>query len=318
MAVMTSNKFISIAKDIAKNYKTLYVMGCFGSPLNATNKKRYTNNHAYNKRPERKQKIMNASSDTFGFDCVCLIKGILWGWNGNVNATYGGAVYGSNGVPDFGSDGIINYCAGVSSNFNNIIPGEVVHMTGHVGIYIGNGLAVECTPIWKDGVQITAVGNIGKKAGYNTRTWTNHGKLKFIDYSGVTPTPTPTPKNQYQSYDNKKKKWLPLVSMNTNEYAGNFGNAMGGIRMYGGYKLRVHLLNGSWLSWINKADNTPNGYAGIYGRSIDGVQIENAIYRVHLKGGGWLSWISKVDNTSMGYAGIYGREIDAIQIKQKV
>ena len=42
MAVMTNEKFVSIAKDIATNYKTLYVMGCFGSPLNATNKKRYS------------------------------------------------------------------------------------------------------------------------------------------------------------------------------------------------------------------------------------------------------------------------------------
>jgi len=191
MAVMTSEKFISIAEDIATKYKTLYVMGCFGSPLNATNKKRYTNNHEYNKRPERAKKIMNASSDTFGFDCVCLIKGILWGWNGNVNAIYGGATYCSNGVPDVGADAIMNYCTGVSNNFSNIVAGEIVHMSGHVGIYIGNGLAVECTPIWKDGVQITAVGNIGKKDGYNTRTWTNHGKLKFIDYS-ITPTPTPT------------------------------------------------------------------------------------------------------------------------------
>lgn len=192
--VMNNNKFVEIAKDIATKYKTLYVMGCFGAPLNATNKKRYCNNYAYNKKADRTKKIMAASSDTFGFDCVCLIKGILWGWNGNVNKTYGGASYGSNGVPDVGADAIMNYCSDVSSNFSNIQVGELVHMSGHVGIYIGNGLAVECTPIWKDGVQITAVGNIGKKSGYNTRTWKNHGKLKFIEYLSK-PTPAPTPSN---------------------------------------------------------------------------------------------------------------------------
>ena len=37
--------------------------------------------------------INSASSDTFGFDCVCLIKGILWGWNGNLNHVYGGATF---------------------------------------------------------------------------------------------------------------------------------------------------------------------------------------------------------------------------------
>lgn len=312
MAVMTSDKFVSMAKDIANNYKTLYVMGCFGSPLNATNKKRYTQNHAYNKRPERTKKIMSASSDTFGFDCVCLIKGILWGWNGNVNATYGGAKYGSNGVPDVSANGLMNYCTEVSTNFNNIVAGEVVHMNGHVGIYIGNGLAVECTPIWKDGVQITAVGNIGKKACYNTRTWTNHGKLKFIEYNGVKPTPVKN--DEYQTYDNVKKKWLPKVKVGSNDYAGNINNAVGGLRLEN-HKYRVHLKGGKWLNWITKADDTSMGYAGIYGKDIDGLQIENATYRVHIKNGGWLSWINKVDDTPQGYAGIYGKVIDAIQIK---
>ena len=61
--------------------------------------------------------------------------------------------------------------------------GEAVWMSGHIGIYIGDGLAVECSPKWENKVQITAVGNIGSKAGYNTRTWTKHGKLPYVDYS---------------------------------------------------------------------------------------------------------------------------------------
>lgn len=181
--VMNNIDFANKAKEIATNFKTLYIMGCFGAPMNNTNKNRYCNNHSYNKQAARTNKIKNASADTFGFDCVCLIKGILWGWAGNLNKTYGGAVYKANGVPDVGADGIMNYCTNVSKDFSNIEIGEVVHMSGHVGIYIGNGLAVECTPIWKDGVQITAVGNIGAKSGYNKRTWTNHGKLNFIDYN---------------------------------------------------------------------------------------------------------------------------------------
>lgn len=190
MAVMTDRQFVDLAKDIALNYKTLYVLGCFGSPMTPSNKQRYINAYPYNR--NRASIINSASSDTFGFDCVCLIKGILWGWNGNVNATYGGAVYGSNGVPDVGADGMMNYCTEKSTNFSNIVPGEVVHMSGHIGIYIGDGLAVECTPAWKNKVQITVVGNIGTKAGYPTRTWNNHGKLQFIDYN-TTPAPEPIP-----------------------------------------------------------------------------------------------------------------------------
>lgn len=191
MAVMTADKLVEWVKKCANEYKTLYVYACFGAPMNATNKKRYTNNCDYNRRADRKAKINAASSDTFGFDCVNMIKGILWGWCGDVNKTYGGASYGANGVPDTNADGMFqNYCYDRSSNFSGIVPGEFVWMKGHIGVYIGNGLAVECTPIWKDGCQITAVGNIGTKSGYNTRYWTQHGKSKFIDYN-IGPTPTP-------------------------------------------------------------------------------------------------------------------------------
>lgn len=180
---MTNKEFVNIAQKIATNYKTLYILGAFGAPMNAKNKNRYTNNYSYNRQATRKNKILNVSSDTFGFDCVCLIKGILWGWSGNKNMTYGGATYCSNNVPDVNADQMMNYCSNISKDFSNIKIGEVVHMPGHIGIYIGKGLAVECTPIWKDGVQITAVGNIEKKSEYNTRYWENHGMLKFIDYN---------------------------------------------------------------------------------------------------------------------------------------
>lgn len=180
---MKNSEFVNLAKKVANNYKTIYILGAFGAPMNNKNKSRYTKNYSYNAEPTRKNKILNISSDTFGFDCVCLIKGILWGWSGNQNMTYGGAEYCSNGVPDVNADQMMNYCTNISNNFSNIKIGEVVHMAGHIGIYIGDGLAVECTPIWKDGVQITAVGNIGKKNGYNTRYWEKHGMLKFIDYN---------------------------------------------------------------------------------------------------------------------------------------
>lgn len=179
---MKVKEFIAKLKE-AESKKTLYVNGCFGAPLNSTNKARYIKNTSYNKQASRKQKILAASTDTFGFDCVCLIKGILWGWDGDLNKQYGGAVYKSNNVPDFSATSAISYCTRSSNDFSGIVPGSLLWMTGHVGIYIGDGLAIECTPSWNDGVQITAVGNIGKKSGYNTRTWKMWGLLPWIDYT---------------------------------------------------------------------------------------------------------------------------------------
>lgn len=179
---MTSKEFVSKAIDIVSNYKTLYIMGCFGAPMTTKNKTRYCNNNSYNQQPKRTHLISAASEDTFGFDCVCLIKGILWGWDGNLAKTYGGAVYESNGVPDIGADSMIKKCSGITTDFATIEPGEAVWKSGHIGIYIGDGLAVECTPAWKNRVQITAVRNIGPKEGYNLRTWTKHGKLPYVEY----------------------------------------------------------------------------------------------------------------------------------------
>lgn len=261
--VMKSTDFVKIARDIATKYKTLYIMGCFGSPMNNTNKNRYCNNHSYNKQAARTNKIKATSANTFGFDCVCLIKGILWGWNGNVNKTYGGAVYNSNGVPDKGADQIMNYCSGVSTNFSNIVPGEIVHMSGHVGIYIGDGLAVECTPIWKDGVQITAVGNIGRKSGYNTRTWVNHGKLNFIDYVTQVSTPTqpavPAQDNS-NGYTGKFKVGDKViingnlyVSSKANNATGKVNNKVTTITRVAENTAHPYNTTGD-LGWINESD----------------------------------------------------------------
>ena len=177
---MTNKEFVSKLINIAKNYKTLYVMGCFGAPMTEANKQRYINHHEYNRRANPKKCIMEASANTFGFDCVNLIKGVLWGWNGDKSKTYGGAKYAVNGVPDINADVMITKCSNVSTNFSNIQVGEAVWCPGHIGVYIGDGLAVECTPSWKNCVQITACNCT--KSGYNRRNWTKHGKLPYITY----------------------------------------------------------------------------------------------------------------------------------------
>lgn len=176
--VYTAKQFIEKLL-LANNKKSYYIKGCFGAPMTPANRARYSKYTVYNR--NHASQINSLSSDTFGWDCVCLIKGILWGWDAKYGMEYGGAKYKSNDVPDFAENSIMNYCTSVSKDFSNIIPGEALWMSGHVGIYIGDGKVIESSPKWENGCQITYLANIGYKTGH-CRTWTKHGKLIWIDY----------------------------------------------------------------------------------------------------------------------------------------
>ncbi len=184
MEIQTGRDLAAACKSAATAHKTIYVWGCFGAPMTQRSKDRWlTPTYSYNLEDYRKPKLLAADENTFGFDCIGLIKGLLWGWEGDNSKIYGGAKYTSNNVPDISTASIIKVCSDISRDFSTIAVGELLHMDGHAGIYIGEGLAVEATPDWADGVQITAVGNIGSKTGYPTRTWERHGKLPYVTYA---------------------------------------------------------------------------------------------------------------------------------------
>lgn len=121
---------------------------------------------------------------SWNFDCVILIKAVLWGWNENKNHQHGGAIYGSNGVYDDGTEQIINRCSNISSDFNNIEVGELLWMNGHVGIYIGNREVIECTAAWEGKVLCSKIGLNGERTrnGKQVYFWKKHGKLPYLDY----------------------------------------------------------------------------------------------------------------------------------------
>lgn len=88
---------------------------------------------------------------------------------------------------------------------------------------------------------------------------------------------------------------------------------------------RVHLLNGDWLPWVSGYDikDDINGYAGIKGKVIDGLQVEfegvgdyKATYRVRKQGAGFFDWQynTEKDSEQDGYAGLLGTKIDGVQI----
>ena len=200
--IKTAAQLAAACRKVATDYKTLYVMGCFGAPMTETNKARYIKHHQYNAQAYRIKMINAADDETFGFDCVCLIKGMLWGWDGDKSHIYGGAEYMSNDVPDIAADGMFRACTEQSSDFSNIQIGEAVWKAGHIGVYIGDGLSVECTPSWKNNVQITACNC--DKTGYDRRNWTKHGKLPYVTYEE---TPEEVPEKPYLSRGIDISKW---------------------------------------------------------------------------------------------------------------
>lgn len=184
MSTIKAQDFCKRLISCATDYNTMYVSGCFGAPLIPLTIERYINKNSYNKKIENLIRKCAKDYDehgkiTFGFDCVCLVKGILWGWYGNEKHIYGGAVYKKNDIPDFGVNSLSTYCTGWSNNFDKIIPGEIVWLSGHCGVYVGNGNVVECTPKWDNKVQIRKLSD---------RKWTRHGKLNFVNYNNYTAT----------------------------------------------------------------------------------------------------------------------------------
>lgn len=181
---MKASKFVSDLKDIAKNHKTVYAWGMFGSQItkySVTLKAgQYPSWYTASKVNTVFLPLCGSNPPAWGFDCIGLIKGVLWGWNGDISSSYGGAKYASGGVPDTSADAMIGKCSEVSTDFSSVAVGEFLWMKGHCGIYIGNGLAIESTPSWKNGVQITACNRY--KSGFNTRFWAKHGKLPYIEY----------------------------------------------------------------------------------------------------------------------------------------
>lgn len=166
---MKVNDFIKKAKEIEKE-KTIYVLGGLGFILPHNFRNSYFAKYEFN--IPRLNLYEKYKGKAYAFDCVGLIKAILWGWD---KKTYSWKNVKTNNVPDINADTMLTkaYCKDIAYSMEGITKGELVGMKGHIGIYIGDNKVIECTPLWKNSVQITDL---------NQRNWTKRGKLKWIDY----------------------------------------------------------------------------------------------------------------------------------------
>lgn len=179
---MTNYTLAKKCLDLAQNYHTIYVMGCLGYNMTKANKTAMYNHNEYNRRPEKWKHINAAGDNRWGFDCVCMIKSLVWGWCADKSKSRGGGEYGSNGLSDVGANTIIDdtWSFDVTSidscktyDYTKIQSGEVVWQDGHVGLYIGEGKVIHCTPSGANCVQMDDFRNM---------SWKKHGKLRCITY----------------------------------------------------------------------------------------------------------------------------------------
>lgn len=110
-------------------------------------------------------------------DCVGLIKGYLWSDTPTSTPKY-------NSSQDVSANGMLSVCKekGKISTIPEI-PGVLVFLDGHVGVYIGGGYVIEAR-----GHDYGVV-----KTKLEDRPWTNWGKCPWITYIKTTVKPTPTP-----------------------------------------------------------------------------------------------------------------------------
>ena len=110
-------------------------------------------------------------------DCVGLLKG--YGW---YNPDTGNIDYGSHGMPDLGADQMYNSAANNGTDYGPMetmpeIEGLALWKSGHIGVYIGGGYAIEAMGT-KYGVVRTEVAGRG---------WQGWCKLPYIEYLEDTP-----------------------------------------------------------------------------------------------------------------------------------
>ena len=161
--------------------KSAYMWGEFGRKItNSTisqKAKQYPSRYTAARQKTLKGYV---GKDYIGCDCCGLYKYFLWTDGGAKSISYRAAT-------DRSTTGMYN-AAVKRGTIDTLpeVPGTILYMTGHVGVYIGNGEAVECTlGRYGDGIVKTKV---------EGRGWTHWLHMPEIDYSESEETKNEEPK----------------------------------------------------------------------------------------------------------------------------
>ena len=213
-----------------------------------------------------------------------------------------------------------NYRVGVYANlnwFNNCLDYDELKRKYSIWLAQYNDRAELDCDIWQNS-------SSGRVNGYNGRLDTNIVYDESL-FNCADKSTSEKPTLTYRVFADHK--WYSEVKGLSN-IAGRKKQAISAVAVKvskGNIKYRVHLLNGDWLPWVDGYDikDDINGYAGIKGKVIDGLQVEfegvgdyKATYRVRKQGAGFWDWQHNTEKNSEqdGYAGLFGAKIDGLQI----
>ncbi len=239
MSKYTAKGLADFALAKANKPETIYVLGSFGQELTSSYLEQACNRLAWN---QQSRGFLGNYVDQGiqAFDCVGLIKAYLWDDN---PANY-------NPAQDRNEVMMYND-AKVKGQINTLpeVPGTLVFMEGHVGVYIGNGRVCECTPnlaLGGWGVLNTALAGRG---------WTKWAQHIDIDYSGASSDVVvqPAPSNQIDQILEKGSK-VTSVAMAITGVATVDGVECSNIPALGGY------FPTEYISEYDASDGAKDGF----------------------------------------------------------
>lgn len=193
-----------LVKFAKKQIGRPYWYGCFGQissrSLYESKKKQYPAQYRW---PCKDNQTGVCPAKQIGvkvFDCIGLIKSYLWTKNGKIDY---------NPEQDVSANGMLILCKN-KGKIDTIpdIPGILVFMEGHVGVYIGSGYVIEAR-----GHEYGVV-----KTKLKARKWTNWGYCPYITYIDNKKPKKDKIKNDFEyfkKYDGKSKSIVDaLKSLN--------------------------------------------------------------------------------------------------------
>lgn len=168
----TNVGLVDYCKKLLNSGNTIYCLGTWGQVLTETVLNQKCNQYSFNK--NNKARISQGLGKK-AFDCCGIIKGYLWDEKYDASTDENEAMMLSRAKTK-----------GKIGTLPEVI-GTLVFMSGHVGVYIGNGEVIECTPAWNSYAVI--------KTKLSQRKWTDWAYYNRISYdTNAKPEVAPTDK----------------------------------------------------------------------------------------------------------------------------